>query len=755
MTTAHPFPRLRLLLTHLFLAGLAGILPQLAAAADPATPSHKPLRTRWADSVNPANVLPEYPRPQMIRKTWVNLNGPWDYALAGLAATNPPTEFSAKILVPFPYESALSGVAKPSAPDQRIWYRRQFRPPAYPKDGRLLLHFGAVNWDATVWVNGHCLGGHRGGYDSFSFDLTDHLKMGVNEIVVSAWNPVRADVAEAQVLGKQRLHPGGIFYTAASGIWQTVWLEPVPAGHITDIRITPDLDHSLAQVLVTAETPGRVVLTANDLGRPLVSVTGEVGQAISLPLTNVIPWTPSDPHLYGLRAVVLQPDGQPRDKVESYFGMRSIRLGRDEKGRQRMLLNGKFVFETGPLDQGYWPDGIYTAPTDEALISDISVVKQLGWNTIRKHAKVEPARWYWWTDRMGLLVWQDMPQMFGGRDGALTPAAKTQFETEWQRLLHEFAHFPSIIVWTTFNEGWGQYDTERLVALTKQIDPTRLVNNASGWVDQKCGDLYDAHDYPGPGGKAPEANRASVNGEFGGVTVSVEGHRWTTDTFGYGSVLKGSWLATKRYQALWKKAYQLRDELGISAFIYTQLTDVEQEINGLLTYDRAVEKLDRRIVRAAHLGEFPPLPPDPHPDWLPTSEDEPVTWSYTTNAPAANWSAPDFDAGTWPTGPATFGHDIAGVRTPWTGADIWIRREFTAATPIPAKLNLLLKHDEDAEIYINGVLAAKVTGYNGDYQPFPLSEAARAALHPGKNLLAAHCHNTIGGQGIDVGLTQP
>ncbi len=731
----------------------------LAGLCSCATPQHwQPaqghLMTQWAKEVSPANALTEYPRPQMRRKEWQNLNGLWEYGLTAAAETAPPTNFDARILVPFPYESALSGVGKASIPNQRLWYRRTFTLPAGAKNQRVLLHCGAVNWDATVLVNGHAVGAHRGGYDAFDFDITDSLKPGANELMVSAWNPVRSDVADAQVLGKQRLRPGGIFYTAVSGIWQTVWLESVPAEHISALKITPDIDGQTLRLTVEAGGAFPVAVTAKEGGKTVASAVGSTGAEIKLAMPNPHLWSPDDPHLYQL-AVETMTRGKQADHVESYFAMRKISLGKDEQGRTRIFLNNKFVLETGPLDQGYWPDGIYTAPTDQALRFDIEMTKKFGWNTIRKHAKVEPARWYYWADHLGVLVWQDMPQMFGGRNGALTEEAKQQFETEWRRIIAEFYNSPSIVIWTTFNEGWGQHDTESVVALTKELDPTRLVNNASGWTDKKVGDLYDTHAYPGPGARPPEENRAAVNGEFGGVTMSVEGHRWTkSSTYGYGSVLNSSWLATKHYQALLKKAYELKDQLGVSAFIYTQLTDVEQEINGLLTYDRAVVKLDQKIVTAANQGQFPPLPPNPNPEWLPTSADEPVTWSYTTTEPPGNWFAPDFDAAAWNTGPAVFGRNLSGTRTRWTTADIWIRREFQVSGEIPARLSLLVKHHADAEIYLNGILAGKVAGSADDYTTVALSAEAQASLKPGRNVIAAHCHGTGGGQGIDVGIVK-
>ena len=710
------------------------------------------LPTRWDKDVSPTNPLPEYPRPQMTRPEWQSLNGLWDYGIADKNAS--PAAYSGKILVPYCYESALSGVNQPSIPDKSLWYRRTFTVPAKWREGgkRILLHFGAVNWESGAYVNGVRMGGHKGGYDSFEYDITDALKPGDNRLDVGVSNPVAADVDNAQVLGKQRVKPGGIFYTAATGIWQTVWLEPVPAAHIASLKITPDIDAKILRVTVSAsgaDAAGATVkITARDGKTVIAEGTGAAGNEISLPIAAPHLWSPSDPHLYDLKAALIQ-SGKTTDSVESYAAMRKIALGKDEQGRQRIFLNNKFVFQVGLLDQGYWPDGIYTAPTDEALRYDIEIAKKLNFNLLRKHAKVEPDRWYYWTDKLGMLVWQDMPQAFGN----LNDEAKAQWTTEWKREIAAFYNHPSIIVWTTFNEGWGQHDTPEIVALTRRLDPTRLVNNASGWTDKGVGDINDTHAYPGPNAAPTEASRASVNGEFGGITMRVPGHVWTTsDVFGYGATLSEARLVTKRYQGLLQKAQALREDRGMSAIVYTQLTDVEQEINGLLTYDRAVVKPDAALIVAANAGKFPPLPPNPTPDLVPTSQDEPATWRYALDKPADDWTRAGFDDSGWKTGAAPFGHGYA-VGTDWTTGNIWIRREITLPANIPAKLNISVIHDEDVEIYINGVLAASATGYVGDYVSLPMSDAARAALKPGKNRIAAHCHQTIGGQVIDVGIT--
>ena len=603
-----PLPMIRktLLLLLPFVAGV------LARGASPSNwkMAPCPLVTRWASAVSADNPLPDYPRPQMTRSHWMSLNGLWDYTLTGTDSALPPASYTGKILVPFPYESALSGVGGSSPADQRLWYHRTFTVPASWAGKRTILHFGAVNWKCLVLVNGQIVATHRGGYTAFETDLSKVLVAGSNDITISVQNPLQVDQEDAQVLGKQRQNPNGIFYTACTGIWQTVWLEPVPENHIVGLRLTPDVDKSVLHLTVEAETggaPAEVLVKAQEGEKLVAQGSGSPGSAIDVPIPDEHLWSPQDPHLYNLSVSLVGNEGVT-DSVESYFAMRKVSLGKDEKGRTRICLNNHPLLEIGLLDQGYWPEGVYTAPTDEALASDIRTAKRLGYNLLRKHAKVEPARWYYWADRLGMLVWQDMPQAFGGKDGDLSVDAKMQWLAEWKAELAEFYNTPSIIVWTTFNEGWGQHDTEQIVALTKQLDPTRLVNNASGWNDKKVGDIADTHAYPGPWSGLPEANRAAVDGEFGGVTESIDGHRWAGNHFGYGTVLHDKMLATKRYVDLLKEAYHLSEERGTSAFVYTQLTDVEQEINGILTYDRAVTKFDEAAITAANQGQFPPTP---------------------------------------------------------------------------------------------------------------------------------------------------
>lgn len=709
-------------------------------------PADGPLMTKWAQDVRADGVHAEYPRPQMVRQQWLNLNGLWDYAIRPKDGQQ-PREFDGQILVPFPVESALSGVMKPVGPDNRLWYRRTFDVPREWGEGnRILLNFGAVDWDATVWVNGMKIDSHRGGYDPFAFDITHALRAGgPQEIVLSVWDPTDAG---DQPRGKQVRRPHGIWYTAVTGIWQTVWLEPVSRRCIEGLKLTPDVDG--AKLIVEIGTR----LTRSDNVTVEVSAGGEViAQAkglnqIEVPIPNPHLWSPDDPFLYDVK-ITLGHFNLPvvHDEVKSYFGMRKISLEKDEEGINRLFLNGKPLFQYGPLDQGWWPDGLYTAPTDEALRYDVEVTKQLGCNMARKHVKVEPARWYYWCDKLGLLVWQDMPSANNKTD-----EGKKQFELEWSRIIAAFANHPSIVMWVPFNEGWGQYDTPRIVELTRKLDPTRLVNNASGWTDNKVGDVHDIHSYPGPAAPPVEETRAIVLGEFGGLGLPVRGHTWQDEkNWGYRSYESREAL-TDAYLAL---IGNLRPLIGggLSAAVYTQTTDVEIEVNGLLTYDRAMIKMDADKVRAANEKLYLPAPIVR--TIVATSQDQGQVWRYTTTEPAAGWQKDDFDDTTWQIGKGGFGTEStpgAVVRTKWNSSDIWLRRSFDLAGTIPAELHLAIHHDEDAEVYINGQLVASIQGYTAGYVQVPLDEKAKAALKPNVNRLAVHCHQTGGGQYIDVGL---
>jgi len=747
-------------------AALLGILATATLSRAEWKPAAGPLLTRWAKDVSPEKVHPEYPRPQLVRKDWQNLNGLWQLNIAGKDDAPPlGKELDKKILVPFPVESALSGVMQHA---DRLWYRRLFTVPKDWEGKRVLLHFGAVDWEATVWVNGSKLGMHRGGYDPFTFDVTDALKSdGPQEVVVGVWDPTNKGT---QPRGKQVIKPGGIYYTPTTGIWQTVWLEPVPKVSIESLKIVPDVDGGKITLSVwfrgTPEQPAIRMTVRDGDGTVATAMQGAVGgrpfkngaKGMTIAIRDAKLWSPEQPFLYDLQVELLDGD-KPRDAVASYFGMRKTSVAPDAQGVMRLQLNNKPVFQVGPLDQGFWPDGLYTAPTDEALKFDIEITKKFGFNMTRKHVKVEPARWYYWCDKLGLLVWQDMPS--GDRGVApgkgeitRTPESAGQYEVELKAMLDALHNHPSIVMWVVFNEGWGQFDTKRITTWTKEHDPSRLVNCASGWNDMKVGDVHDIHVYPGPGAPPLEEKRAAVLGEFGGLGLKVDGHTWTKETWGYKGAQDKEDL-TRKYERLLKDAWNLKEEKGLCAAVYTQITDVETEANGLLTYDREVIKLDLERAAAINRGDASMVPVLK--TVVPTSREKGQSYRYTLDKPAAGWEKPDFKDSDWKEGAGGFGtHGTPGavVRTEWKTLDIWLRREVTLPEGVGKDLHLLMHHDEDATVYINGVLAVKTTGYITDYSDFPISREALAALKPGRNVIAVHCKQTRGGQYIDVGMAE-
>lgn len=572
-----------------------------------------PLLTRWADGVSSEEPWPEYPRPQYVRQDWLNLNGKWDFAVSN-PKDNQPEKFDQSILVPFPVESYLSGVQQRVPKDHQLWYRRTFEIDASWVDRRILLHFGAVDWHTEVWVNDQRVGDHRGGYDPFSFDITDSINRDAeNEIVVRVLDPTDAG---SQPRGKQVRDPGGIWYTPVSGIWQTVWIEPVPRSYLRTLKITPNPKSSSVEILadvVGAKAEDAIQIEVME-GELVVASTKEaIGKPLTLSLDNAKLWSPDSPFLYDIRVRLESTEGTI-DEVKSYFGMRSIELGTDQNGQTRIILNGKPLFQYGPLDQGYWPDGLYTPPSDEAMRYDLEITKRLGFNMVRKHVKVEPARWYYLCDQMGLLVWQDMPS--GGAhapwpaDGLETNRpedSSEQFRTELRSMVDSLWNSTSIIVWVPFNEAWGQFDTEAVTTWLEEHDPTRLVISASGGNDFGVGHINDDHFYPGPAAPPAERDRAAVLGEFGGLGLPIKGHTWQDEkNWGYRSFQTQEQL-TAAYAELITKLRPLVDS-HLSAAVYTQTTDVEAEVNGLLTYDRKVIKLSEETVRAANSKLYEPLP---------------------------------------------------------------------------------------------------------------------------------------------------
>jgi len=508
-----------------------------------------------------------------------------------------PEHYDGYILVPFPVESSLSGVKRPVGKDNRLWYRRTFMVPKEWRKKRILLNFEAVDWETTVWINGRQIGRHRGGYDPFAFDITDALKKrGKQAVVLSVWDPIDKGT---QPHGKQVRNPHGIWYTSVTGIWRTVWMEPVEQNHIESLRIIPDIDTGQVHVIAYCANKAlgyQVELEVNEKEGDKKSASGGVGQKISLVLKDPELWSPDSPYLYDLKVILKDSRDREIDHFTSYFGMRKISVEEDEAGIKRIFLNNRPQLMIGPLDQGWWPDGLYAAPTDEALRYDLEVIKKLGMNMLRKHVKVEPQRFYSWCDRLGVLVWQDMPSGDAhvgreGKDIERSPESAGQFEAELTRMIDTLFNHPSIVMWVPFNEGWGQYDTERIVDRIKQLDPTRLVNNASGWADRGVGDVHDIHSYPGPEAPKNELMRAAVLGEFGGLGLPIKEHTWKDENnWGYRSFQSTEEL-TNAYLEIIEKLKVLVDR-GLSAAVYTQTSDVENEVNGLMTYDRSIIKMD-------------------------------------------------------------------------------------------------------------------------------------------------------------------
>ena len=573
------------------------------------------MLTRWGRDLDPDHPLPEHPRPQLVRPdhTWRNLNGRWEHAFG---AEDRPQDWDGEIVVPFSPETVLSGVGRQLRPDEWLWYRRTFTAPTPPPGGRVLLHFGAVDQSCTVWVNGTEVGRHTGGYLPFTLDVTEQVA-GADDLL-----EVRVrDLSETglHARGKQRLDRGTIWYTAQSGLWQTVWLEAVPARYVTSLRITPHLEQGVLEVVVEGE--GDSTVTVRDGERVVAADSGPAGTPIRLTIPDPHPWSPDDPHLYDLEVTL--GDGEHADRVTSYAAMRSLGTGTDDRGRRRFLLNGEPFLPLGVLDQGYWPDGLLTPPSDAAMVHDIETMKSLGFTMLRKHVKVEPLRWYHHCDRLGMLVWQDMVNG-GGRYRHLVanlPAtrpvrisdrrhavyfradadARAEFREEVRRTVSLLHNAPSVVLWTPFNEGWGQFDANEVAEEVKALDPSRPVNHVSGWIDQGGGDVKSFHSYVRPF-RLPGRLRRRREGrvyaltEYGGYSLKVEGHDWSTREFGYRHFETADDLAAG-FVSLHREQVEPAVAAGLAATVYTQLSDVEDELNGLLTWDREVLKIPADVVR--------------------------------------------------------------------------------------------------------------------------------------------------------------
>ena len=608
--------------------GLAALLFVGCQSADPSVdwaPAGDKITTVWGETLDPSAVWQAYPRPQMVREQWQNLNGLWDYAI--LPKGDPesfsgfPEEADGKILVPFCAESALSGVGKRVGEDQALWYRTCFKLPRGWKE-RVLLHFGAVDWQADVWLNGSYLGRHTGGYTAFGFDVTPYLqKRGEQTLVVRVLDGTDNDL---QPRGKQVTNPSGIWYTPVTGIWQSVWLEPVPEASVERYSAVPGAGGWDFTVFAEGAREGDLAVvsvregavgygTEEPAGAVLAQASAPIGETFHLALEQPQLWSPGHPYLYALD-VTLERDGKVLDRVKGYAALRTVSEVRDAAGIRRIGLNGAPLFQFGPLDQGWWPDGLYTAPSDEALRFDIQKTRDFGFNMIRKHIKVEPERWYTWCDRLGVLVWQDMPSITDSRhgrweqwkwaspedDSRLSEEACATYYKEWGEIIAQLSNHPSIVVWVPFNEAWAQFRTEEAVAFTKQADPSRLVNPASGGNSYPVGDIFDSHNYPDPHMKFTSGGlQIDVLGEYGGIGWAVEGHLWQPDrNWGYIQYHSGEEVF-EQYQ---EYARQLIPTIasGVSAAVYTQTTDVEIEVNGLMTYDRKVIKMDEEKLGAVN-----------------------------------------------------------------------------------------------------------------------------------------------------------
>jgi beta-galactosidase/beta-glucuronidase len=576
------------------------------------------VMTQWAVQVNPESPLPEYPRPQLVRDgSWQNLNGLWQYAITSKEQAIVPSVFDGEILVPYPIESALSGVAKTVGKDKVLWYKTKIEILSKLRNKKLLLHFGAIDWECVIFVNGKKVGEHAGGYDPFSFDISAYLNKGKNqEIVIRVFDPT--DDGQ-QPVGKQTKNPKGIWYTSVTGIWQTVWMEAVPESYISNIIQTPDLDNQLLNVNVLFKNPrpGDIIqISAFENKKKIGEITIKGGVAAKLPILNPKLWSPESPFLYDLKVAVIR-NGKPVDEITSYFAMRKISMGKDADGIQRIMLNNKFLFQYGTLDQGWWPDGLYTAPTDQALEFDIVKTKEMGFNMIRKHIKVEPARWYYHCDKLGMLVWQDMPSgdifpyeweqrlgQISGKplDKQRSPLSEKYYKTEWEGIMEALHHFPSIVMWVPFNEAWGQFKTKEITEWTIEKDPSRLVNSASGGNYFPVGHVADLHNYPEPAMPNPVVfggKQILALGEFGGLGLPVDGHTWfEKGNWGYQS-FKTPQELLNRYLVLVSDLKTLIKQ-GLSAAVYTQITDVEIEVNGLMTYDRKFIKIPVEKLKEIH-----------------------------------------------------------------------------------------------------------------------------------------------------------
>jgi hypothetical protein len=737
---------------NVILLGILLCFSSISICAQNWQPKKSPLKTKFAENVNPENVLPEYPRPQMVRKEWKNLNGLWQFQPGTWQNESyPKGKLNRNILVPFAVESALSGVMEQH---ERLWYRREFTIPTDWSKQKVLLHFGAVDYECEIFINDKSVGKHIGGYDPFSFDITDFLRQGTQTITVKVFDPTSK---EGIPRGKQSLNPQGIMYTSVTGIWQTVWLEPIPEQHIVDFKMTPDIDQSVLNLSVNSGDQKGLTYTAivKDNGKVISTVTSKPLSPTAIKIKNPKLWSPDSPFLYDLTINLKDQNGNIIDRVDSYFGMRKISIEKDGEF-YRMHLNNKFVFQYGPLDQGFWPEGLYTAPTEEALKYDLEVIKKLGFNMVRKHIKVEPYRWYYWADKLGLMVWQDMPSANSYTDNT-PPIDKEAFTNDLTRMIKTHWNSPSIVSWIIFNESQGQHDIEKNTMIAKGLDPYRVVNEGSGGTNIGVGDINDIHAYPPPASPKSE-HQALVCGEFGGIGYQ-KGTLWNpNDLMEYVKVNN-----EKEYFGLYEDfatmLTKFKSNKGLSGAVYTEIADVEIELNGIMNYERQL-KIDANHMYKVNQSVIHDNIFEYVYDVFPTAENISSKWQYTTKEPGNDWIKKNFDDSKWETGYSGFGtKDTPGGihATEWNTSEIWLRKEFelnNLNSNLLDQLKLRVHHDEDCEIYINGILAAKLDNYTSTYQNMEISKEAKNALQlNGKNIIAIYCKQKTGGQYIDAGLT--
>lgn len=748
---------------------LINVLVIFSALANGWERKQAPIMTTWGENIDPEHVWEEYPRPQQERQEWMNLNGIWNFAIGANEDTYQSNRsYDKKILVPFPVESALSGIMDKnnSNANKNYWYQRTISIPELYRSKTVLLHFGAVDWKCEVYVNGVKAGEHEGGYDPFSFDVTNLLVASANqELVIRVYD---SQWVGGHPHGKQSLNPNGIWYTPVTGIWQTVWLEPVSKTYLSDFLIVPDIDNSVVKITtsVVENRKNTSALIRLFDGETLLSETpAQLNKEIEISVANAKLWSPSSPFLYNME-IELKNGGEIVDCVKTYFGMRKVSLEK-YKGKPCIYLNNQPLFQYGVLDQGWWPDGLYTAPCDEALAFDLNKIKEFGFNMVRKHVKTEPARWYYHCDRLGLLVWQDIPNATTNTNR--NDWVETNFIREMKKIMNGLKNVPSIITWVVFNEGWGQYDrdnqlsfrepyTRKAVQEAINTDKTRIINGMSGWFDYEIGDVIDKHIYSAPGMHPnPNNHRASVCGEYGGINLKIEDHIWAGSEVNYTTV-ENSEALTKLFIDYANTVKLLKSD-GLCGAVYTQITDVESEINGFITYDRKVVKFDdsqikrlREVISDCITRQYTSV--------LPTSRLNGEQWKYYTKLSApGNWYTDGFDDSSWSSGLGGFGAGSppnSNIRTPWNTSTVFLRKEFQIGNLSQEEidnLRLAVYHDEDCFVYINGVRAASVSGYVQNYVPVEITPQAKAAIKLNdKNLIAAKCLQAAGGQYIDVGL---